>query len=388
MNMFKKMYFLCFGIICVVVSFELSGCAKNDSILFETDDFQISWLIEPGKYDDVHILSEDYIALRDNGDGMYAVADNTGKILTEFGFVNLLSENNGRIIAVTDENKFEYISPDGEKINDHAYDDALPFREEYAAVKSGGKWGFIDLSGKEAIPFIFDNVAFGFCEGLAAVEYNGYWQFIRKDGAIAFEGCFESAKPFSQGLAAVKQNGKWGYINTSGETEIECTYIEANNFSEGLAAVCTAQENMSAGQPDTWQYITKDGSVMFTVPYVDISEGRIKLLGEFKNGYALITSTLYCLIDRQGNSVIGDNSAFLTLFSEYDNRFGIIPAYEQNGSGEKMYGYVDITGKTILPFEYRYVSAIRGNMAVVQEFAADGNVNESKKAGVVIFKLN
>lgn len=45
MNMFKKMYFLCFGIICVVVSFELSGCAKNDSILFETDDFQISWLI-------------------------------------------------------------------------------------------------------------------------------------------------------------------------------------------------------------------------------------------------------------------------------------------------------------------------------------------------------
>ena len=97
---------------------------------------------------------------------------------------------------------------------------------------------------------------------------------------------------------------------------------------------------------------------------------------------------MYYLIDRQGNSVIGDNSAFLTFFSENDNRFGIIPAYEQNGSGEKMYGYVDITGKTILPFEYRYVSAIRGNMAVVQEFAADGNVNESKKAGVVIFKLN
>lgn len=380
MKLFKYLHYCFIGVIFTLVSFTLTGCLKSDIILIQTDDFKISWLIEPGVYDDIHILSEDYIALRDNGDGMYAVADNTGKILTEFDFVNLLSENNGRIIAVTDENKFEYISPDGEKINDHAYDDALPFREEYAAVKSGGKWGFIDLSGKEAIPFIFDNVAFGFCEGLAAVEYNGYWQFIRKDGAIAFEGCFESAKPFSQGLAAVKQNGKWGYINTSGETEIECTYIEANNFSEGLAAVCTAQENMSAGQPDTWQYITKDGSVMFTVPYVDISEGRIKLLGEFKNGYALITSTLYCLIDRQGNSVIGDNSAFLTFFSENDNRFGIIPAYEQNGSGEKMYGYVDITGKTILPFQYAYVSAIRGEIAVVET----ENENDTKEIGVIV----
>lgn len=62
------------------------------------------------------------------------------------------------------------------------FDDAYPFRERFASVKSNDKWGFIDTKGKMVIPCVYD-----------------------------------AAWPFSKGFALVKSNEKWGVINQSGE---------------------------------------------------------------------------------------------------------------------------------------------------------------------------
>ncbi|MEI6218409.1 MAG: WG repeat-containing protein, partial [bacterium] len=49
------------------------------------------------------------------------------------------------------------------------FDEASYFREGLAAVKMGGKWGYIDRSGKEVIYPYFD-AAGEFWEGLAVVK--------------------------------------------------------------------------------------------------------------------------------------------------------------------------------------------------------------------------
>ena len=58
---------------------------------------------------------------------------------------------------------------------------ASGFSDGLARVELDGKWGFIDKSGKEVIPCVYD-YAWGFSDGLAVVELNGKWGFIDKAG--------------------------------------------------------------------------------------------------------------------------------------------------------------------------------------------------------------
>ncbi|MCH5328876.1 MAG: WG repeat-containing protein [Coprobacter sp.] len=95
------------------------------------------------------------------------------------------------------------------------YDDAMGFHEGLASVKLNDKYGFIDKTGLEVIPFEYDD-AMGFSEGLTAVELNGEWGYIDKAGreVISFE--YDFAAPFSEGLAMIILNGESFYIDKNG----------------------------------------------------------------------------------------------------------------------------------------------------------------------------
>jgi hypothetical protein len=60
----------------------------------------------------------------------------------------------------------------------------MPFNEDVAAVKSNGKWGYIDRMGRFRVPPRYDR-AWTF-EGLAGVKLNGRWGYIRDNGEVAF----------------------------------------------------------------------------------------------------------------------------------------------------------------------------------------------------------
>ena len=55
-----------------------------------------------------------------------------------------------------------------------------------AAVNNGGKWGYVDVQGKEVIPTQY-NVAFPFNEGeVAQVSYKRKYGLIDKNGNGTF----------------------------------------------------------------------------------------------------------------------------------------------------------------------------------------------------------
>src|SRR6266446_9170471 len=138
-------------------------------------------------------------------------------------------------------------------------------------VEKGGKFGFIDRTGKVVIPIQFDS-ANNFHEGLALVTMSGKKAFIDATGKIVFNAAYDIVDDFSEGLAAVNigqtripnigliaNPGKWGYIDKTGKLAIPMKFTHAENFSEGLAAV-------NIGDQDHGAFIDHAGKIIFEIP--------------------------------------------------------------------------------------------------------------------------
>jgi hypothetical protein len=155
------------------------------------------------------------------------------------------------------EGKWGLIDRTGNEIVPCKYSRIFAFQEGMAEVYTGelyngspmdGKFGFIDDAGVEIVPLKYDNVQHGFSEGLAAVNTGGKYEFIRGINRHAFRGGkwgyidrtgkevipleYVKAGKFSEGKAmvAISENGitKEGYIDKTGKfiaPPIEHTFI-------------------------------------------------------------------------------------------------------------------------------------------------------------------
>ncbi len=97
-----------------------------------------------------------------------------------------------------------------------------------APVKLGGKWGYVDRTGRYAINPQFDEaLAFDGATGLAPVKLDK-WGYIDRSGHFVVNPQFDKARPFdpATGLAAVKADGKWGFIDATGHYAINPQFDE------------------------------------------------------------------------------------------------------------------------------------------------------------------
>lgn len=101
----------------------------------------------------------------------------------------------------------------GQKIGSAVFENAMPFAAaEPAAVKHGGKWGFVDEKGKLVVDYRYDGAG-SFSQGLAPVCINGKWGYIDSKGRQAIQPQFDDAKVFADnGIAAVRAGNSWQYI--------------------------------------------------------------------------------------------------------------------------------------------------------------------------------
>ena len=132
--------------------------------------------------------------------------------------------------------RFGYLDKTGFWSIPPAYEAALPFSENRAAVRQGRNWGYIDTEGKMVIRPRYEK-AYPFSGGLAQVMIDGRWGYVDRHGKIAVEANLLRAGPFHEGLAAASRSGLFGYIDRTGTFVIRELYAAARPFSEGLAAV-------------------------------------------------------------------------------------------------------------------------------------------------------
>lgn len=263
---------------------------------------------------------------------------------------------------------YGYLNTRGELAIPMIYDYAEDFSEGYALVAKGetyawgrtwidtepaltkviSNWGFIDNTGKEAIPLIYKS-ANSFSEGLAFVVTSSYERgYIDREGNLVINtaGYFYEGS-FSEGRASVKKDDTYGFIDKQGELVIPCIYDAASHFSDGLSS---AKFNGKCG------YIDRNGEVV--IPFIydsayPFSEGYALVIKGDKKGY----------INKQGNmTIILDENQWGTDFSE-----GLAVILTWSDTKPDSYGYIDTTGKMIIPSVYSKSFPFSEGLALVSD---------------------
>jgi hypothetical protein len=246
---------------------------------------------------------------------------NSGEIF-KYGFKTLsdfLAKDSSKDISFAVEPKFE---------------DARPFIRGLAAVKSGGKWGFIDKDGNFIIDCIYLNVH-DFTEPAAFV-------FLGEDIQVKD----------STGNQSLKKEGSWGLIDIGGVPLTEFNIRYADTFHEGWSAVYLNNES---------NYINIDGKQLLE----ENIEGLV-LMEPFRSGIAAIHDSF------NGTHSFYDSNGVLLLKLDLNNT----PTFSNGLAAIKKrshYTYIDMTGKTVIDGEYLTASDFSNGYAfVIEEFGESG----------------
>lgn len=166
------------------------------------------------------------------------------------------------------------------------FDEALPFSEGLAAVQSDGQWGFIDLTGRFAIPPIYEGAG-SFSKDMAPVKKGELWGFIDSRGRMLIAPRFLRVDAFSGDLAAVEMAGRVGYVDRSGRFAISPRYDEGGPFGNSLAPV------RGPSSRNDWGYVDAGGR--------EVIPRRFNRAGTFNDGLAPVATDARCgYIDVRG----------------------------------------------------------------------------------------
>jgi hypothetical protein len=138
--------------------------------------------------------------------------------------------------------KWGYIDGSGKFVIPPEWDDGAVSKVDDAIgpypVCRAGKWGFADRAGKLVIPLEWDFTAMFDESGLAQVASSKGYGFVDRTGRVVVKPKWEMPFWFdAQKVAAVQQGQKWGAIDRTGKLVIPCVWDGIWRFSEdGLAA--------------------------------------------------------------------------------------------------------------------------------------------------------
>jgi hypothetical protein len=179
--------------------------------------------------------------------------DKTGRRLTEDPFKAFGRFSGGRGIVVSG-GRYGYIDVSGNNIRPVQYLDASRFMDGYAQVLvEGDGWQWIDTSGdRVAEPHFNENgstplhvkpfddpwetrpvrtIPPHFKEGFCSVMVNGKWGYVNTKCQVVIPPTYSHASSFFNGVAAVEgENGKWGFIDSAGELVMPCQFDQVRTL--------------------------------------------------------------------------------------------------------------------------------------------------------------
>jgi len=162
-----------------------------------------------------------------------------------------------------------------------------------------------------------------------------------------------------------------GYINQIGEVTIAPQFRWGGEFSEGLAVVEVLPTQPQAGEnPDTLEarygYVDRTGKLVISA--------RFSYARSFADGMAAVREEgRWGYIDRLGKQVISLPS---DIPEEYISNFsgGLAVFYEQ---GTFKAGYIDKTGKVVIPAQYNAAGSFSEGLAVVEQNGRPGIIDRT-----------
>ena len=269
----------------------------------------VSFVTDPAVYDWAGDFSEG-LAMICNYKKKIGFIDTSGKVVIPFEY-DWASDFKGGYAVVSQDNKYGIINRDGEftvpleyaqirfrysnenlfsvgthegsigMIDAHnniivpfgVYDVIHDFFGGLAGVKSGNKWGYINIRGEILIPVIYDDFSYRSFENsdFTFVQQGGKWAVINKSGEILTDFVFSNVTGFREGLAGVYMGNTRGYIDESGEFVITGEYQAMDYFlKSGVAAVAIVGTD-GTKNPHMMGLIDRSGRLVLPCVYAAMS---------------------------------------------------------------------------------------------------------------------
>ncbi len=249
--------------------------------------------------------------------------------------------------------KWGFVDKTGNQVIPPIFDEILNFRQDYAAARVGMRWGFINKKGNFVINPNFEG-ARNFSDGLAPVKKGELWGCIDEKGKLVIDYSFEDIKMFNNGLAPAKRTGKWGFIDKKGKFILDRIWLDAWEFSEDLAAVMNLENQ--------WGYINRKGKFVI--------EAQFDNAGSFSDGLApVMDDTKWGYINKKGKFEINPQYDGANFFSEK------LAAVQAEGK----WGYVNNKGKIVIPFIYDAAGNFNAARALVEKDGASFYIDDEGK---------
>jgi len=246
-------------------------------------------------------------------------------------------------------------------ITSFKYDFAGFFKDGMAMVGVQKKdhrsnwYGFIDHTGKEAIPLKYDGfdektqdyTRYFFEDGLVKAELNKRYGYVNKQGKEVIPVIYYQVGQIAGGLIRVNnynvsgfpeaQQNKWAYFDRNGNKITDFSFTQARDFSDGYAYV-----SKDAGSG----FIDHSGKTV--IPFTK----KYKRVDDFIGGAAIAyNGEAWGFINKKGEEVLPFE------YADINTGMGYIAL--KKGT---QYGVVDIQGKTVVPFEHKQLFFQRGGV--------------------------
>lgn len=210
------------------------------------------------------VYSEGLIAVRD--DSSYGYYNSLGD--KQFGEYEAAGAFVDGIAAVQKNGEWFLIDSEGKEVSSERYEDIVlqadgsHLKNGVMIAKKDGVYKFYKddktVGGYSDVDIVTDDNRIAVCK-------DGKWGYVDIDGKELIAPQFKEAKSFSNGLAAVSNGEKWGFIDATGRVVIDYLFYGGDYFnSEGCCMVECGQETdgqesagqESADQESAWQLIS------------------------------------------------------------------------------------------------------------------------------------
>lgn len=323
---------------------------------------QGEWLIAP-QYDVLYVNGDGSVQAQLQGKSL--LLDNDGKPRTPTNY-RLIGKPSGGLTAACQDLRCGYMDSTGKWAIAPQFDYAYAFSDGVARVTQYGLTAYINRSGRlltpeppamAAAPMLWAIATIG-----EAARSSTVYGYLDRSGRLAIPGAFSNAGDFSENLAPVQAaNGEFGYIGLDGRWAIPPVFRQAGPFAEGWALV--GGSRLLSG-PSV--YIDAQGHEQLRLP------PEFHAAGGFQNGKASVldSNERPVMIDKSGKIVAADAPA--THPSEP-------PALQRLSINGGKWGYADARDRFVIAPQFDDAGEFAGDLAPVRIGGKWGYIDRAGK---------
>gem|GEM_PF-4636389 len=248
-------------------------------------------------------------------------------------------------------------------------------------VTADGKSGLININGKQILEPIYDYIG-TFVNGAARIQKDGKWGLVSSQGKLIKDCNYVYVSDFSNGRAIIYDSGMLNYVNLNGEITGPADYTVSATTSNGNKIIVVGDVNES-GEVLYYEnpfvkygLVGNDGKMILPCVYTSISDmgsGRVSVV-EQDGSYSIYEESGKKINLRRYNSAGSYNNgrALVSVFynSAEDTSFITWGYY-------KKYGFVDVTGKEVVPLIYDQLQELSGGTSIINTNGKFGMIDNS-----------